>query len=706
MKNLKFSQKTIPWALLIVCLLAFGLLIPWLGFYQDDWYQIWFRRAYGAQIFIDYYAGERPFIALLYMLTTPFVGTTPLAWQIFGLLARWLAALAVWWLLRLVWPRHAHQTAWAALLFALYPGFRIQFASVIYSHYFLQLAIQVGSLGAMLLAFRRPHRFWFWTVLGLLGALFGLFSSEYFFGLELLRPILLWMESGNQNLPATRRIKQVVKRWLPYLGVLVAFLVWRIFIFEFPTYQPFYIQNPGASPLTLIFSLVKTIVGDVIEMGLLAWGVTLRAYSSLGSLRPAALASAGLALASGVAIFVYLLRLESSVSSAANHGGSPGGQESEAKSGVGGGLLPSPAPNFAMPAISVGLFLLLASGWPFWFVDLQVNTDLNGGSRFGISFMLGSALLLAGLIDLLGRKQVLKIGLVAVLAGLAIGFHFMDADFFREVNRTQASFFQQLAWRAPGLQPGTLVLTNSFEEHVLSGDNSLTAALNWIYEPERPYSLAYMLFYIPTRIETGNLTRLEPGVTVEKVFRTATFHGSTDHALVLYYPYPQCLRVLDPQAHQDLPRPVDMPREIKAAIPISNLGQIIPDANPPASLPAALFKVHYDQNTWCYYFEKAELARQQGDWAQIAALADQALPGEQKFSTTWELLPFIEGYARSGRAEKARQLTLLANRLQPDGRAVTKELLCSLWDRLGEQAAEDQALGTLAGEMHADLVCQ
>lgn len=684
MKSFRFSLRTVPLALLAACLAAFGLLIPWLGFYQDDWYQVWFGRAFGANIFVDYYAGERPFIALLYMLTTPLVGTTPLAWQVFGLLARWCAAVAVWWFLRLVWPRHARQTAWAALLFALYPGFRIQYAAVIYSHYFLQYAIQVLSLGTMLLALRKPRWYWPLTVLSMLGAAFGLFSSEYFFGLELARPVFLWLELGAESLPFRERLKRTFRCWIPYLALLAGFLIWRIFIFHFPTYQPFYLQNPGASPFQLLLGLARTVGQDIVEMGLLAWGEIGSVIAGAATLKPASLAGAALAFIFGLAVFFYLLYLE----------GRPADE----------GAVKQPR-SFAIPAILVGLFLLFASGWPFWFVDLGVNTDLNGGSRFGISFMLGSALLLVGLIDWLGRRYILKVAAVAVFAGLASGYHFLDADFYREVNRTQASFFQQLAWRVPGLKPGTLVLTNSFEQHVLSGDNSLTAALNWIYQPQPPYSLQYMLFYLPTRIQTGNLAGVGPGVPVEKVFRTAVFTGSTDHALVIYYPYPQCLRVLDPQAHQDTPRPIDMPREIKEAIPISNLDQILTGADPAAALPAALFKYRPDESSWCYFYEKAELARQQGEWGKVVALGDQALAKEKKFGTTWELLPFIEGYARGGQPEKARQLTLEARRLNPDGRAVTLELLCSLWNRLGNEAETNPGLGSLASGIRAELEC-
>jgi hypothetical protein len=682
-KNLRLPFKTVPLALLAACVAAFGLLIPWLGFYQDDWYQIWFGRAYGANVFVNYYAGERPFIALIYMLTTPLIGTTPLAWQIFGLLSRWLAALAVWQLLRLWQPRYSHQTAWAAILFTVYPGFRAHFAAVIYSHYFLQLAIQVLSLAAMLLAILKPRWFWPLMLFSALTAIFGLFTSEYFFGLEFIRPILLWLALGRKNLILPNRIRSTLLYWSPFLAVLLAFVWWRIAVFKFPTYQPFYKQTT-AGLIPMITGLATAIGKSILEMGLLTWGMTLKVITNVTNMTPVSLASAGLALAFGIALFLYLLLLD-------------GSKEVEQPPNLGCA--------FAWPAILLGLFLLLTSGVPFWFVNIKVNTDINEGSRFGISFMLGSALLMVGLIDLLGRRKVFKVALVAGLAGLAVGFHLTDADFYREMNRHQATFFQQLAWRAPGLKPNTLVLVNPIEDFVFNGDNALTATLNWIYEPQPPYSLSYMLFYIPTRLQSDNLAGLHAGQPVKKVLRTATFTGSTDHALVLYYPHPNCLRILDPEVDLDLPRPTGMPRQIQEAIPISNLDQIIADAKLPAELPSDLFMARPDETSWCYFYEKAELARQQKDWEKVVQLAGQALGKNQKYNSTYELLPFIEGLARAGQPEKARSLTMELHRLNPDGREATTKILCSLWGRLSRAANLEQELQQQAINMLDTMQC-
>lgn len=687
MKTLQLRSWTLPLVFLGVCTLAFGLLIPWLGFYQDDWYQVWFRRAFGVGVFPEYYSGERPFIAGIYMLTMPVIGNYPLNWQIFGLFSRWVSVLAVFWSLRLVWPRYTRQVVWIALLFAVFPGFRQQFASVIYSHYFIQLAVQMASIGLMVLAVRRPRKYWVYTGLSLLTQFFGLFTSEYFFGLEILRPVFLWLVlSEDSSISRRERARKFILTWIPYLSIMLLFLVWRIFIFKFPTYQPVIYQNEGTGYLGLSARLAQTILQDVLEMGVLAWGLTLKILPTVASGQPAVVVALILAAASGLALYFYLSHVQLSGLPDPEHTGLH--------------------PPFAVRLILIGVIGLFVSGLPFWFVGLPVDTEIQSGSRFAISFMLASSFLVAGLIDLVLRRTWIKNLAVACLVGLCVGFHFTDANFYRQVHRSQATFFQQLAWRAPGIQPGTLILTNTSTEPLLNGDNSLTAALNWIYEKTPPYTLDYMLFYIPSRITSGNLPGLTPGLPVVKDFRTTQFTGSTSHALVVYYPSPHCLRVLDPQVDQGMPRPLDMPREMKDAVGISNLEQIIPDPALPATLPEALFKYRPPENTWCYYYEKAELARQEENWQEIADLGDQALTESWKLDSSWELLPFIEGYARAGHLERARQLSLEAQRKKPEGKQLTDELLCSTWTRMGQDAAPENDLASFATEVKKELDCR
>lgn len=662
MRRLSFPAWTFPFFVLVICGLAYAVLIPWLGFYQDDWYQVWFAQAFGTQVFVDFYSFERPFIALIYMLTTPLLDSNPTAWHIFALFTRWLAVLSLLWVLRKSWGRLSQPVMWLALLFAVYPGFRQQFAAVIYSHYFLQFAIQMVSIGVMIAAVRSRRWFWPLTGLALVLAAIGIFTSEYYFGLELTRPFFLWLEVARPqaNLPTWQtKLRRLIRLWAPYLLLLFGFLIWRLLIFQFPTYQPFYESNPDASVFTLLINFFATALWDVFQVGLLAWLLPLQALLQQSLSQPSTLVALLLGAAGVLVVFTYLRLVKEEQKS-----DSPTGRRAASAGWL----------------IAAGLASLLASGMPFWFVALPVDLTLDGGSRFGIAFMLGASLLIVGLLQLLPRRPVVQYGIVAVLVGLAVSQHFLDANIYRSVHQIHATFFQELRWRAPELEPGTLLITNQLAE-TLSGDNSMTAALNWVYDSS-PDSLKYMLFYLPNRLEIDSLPALEPGLEVEKDFRTAVYRGSTDDALVVYFSYPQCLRVLDPVIEPTLSRPPEMPVELRTAAQISNLEQIKTDSTHPDRLSTRLFKYLPSENSWCYFFEKADLARQQGDWKSAAVLGDQALAMVDELDNTWEVLPYLEAYLHTRQYARADELIQRVFRDQPENRDFNGDMLCATLERV------------------------
>jgi len=105
---------------------------------------------------------------------------------------------------------------------------------------------------------------------------------------------------------------------------------------------------------------------------------------------------------------------------------------------------------------------------------------------------------------------------------------------------------------------------------------------------------------------------------------------------------------------------------------------VLSNATAPSTPPALLGPepVH----TWCYYFEKADLAAQQANWQTVVSLGDQAgvqrlAPGERS-----EWLVFIEGYARLGNWDKAQSLS---HALFQENDPRLRSSLCQLFQGLG-----------------------
>ena len=123
------------------------------------------------------------------------------------------------------------------------------------------------------------------------------------------------------------------------------------------------------------------------------------------------------------------------------------------------------------------------------------------------------------------------------------------------------------------------------------------------------------------------------------------------------------------------------------------------DADAP-EMPAALFGKE-PAHTWCYYYEKAELARQVGDWITVTSLGNEAraqgfVPGD-----ALEWLPFIEGYVITGDYQDAREISILAYR--DDSRP--RKGLCYTWNRIQANGQGWKEVQSLASEMLDKFEC-
>lgn len=675
----KLLARLYPLFLLLLALLAYGLWINRLGFYWDDFPLAWIARTYGADGLARYFATNRPFWGLLYRLTTPLLGSNPLAWQVFALFWRWVSALLLWQLVRLAWPRHEETGRWAAALFLVYPGFSEQYISLVYSHFFIVLCSFLGSLCLMVLAARRGKG-WGWLLAAswLLSAL-NLLSMEYFFLLDLVRPLLLWarqeedgalgpmkgggadQEDGALSAAHPTRKARLVRAglwYLPFLALFLGVIVWRAFFFGFHTYQPTLTGQLRADPLGAAAGLAGRALADVWTTAGLVWGAPFD-FSGLPALTPRQLQIHWLvAGAAALACLVYFLFSQT------------GAERPRRKDW----------PLF----FAAGLLLLFAAGGPFWLTGLPVSLSFHT-DRFNIAFMSGAVLLAAGLLALLPLPRWVKVIPLALALGFSAALQYRTSLVYFSDWSKQRSLFWQMTWRMPGLEPGTVLLANELPV-VHYSDNSLTAPLNWIFAPgNSSQKMSYMLYYPTVRLGTG-LPKLEKGLPILQDYLAASFEGQTSQVVVIYYQPPGCLRVMDPEVEADIwliPPSLRNTLKLASSAPILTAGQSTP--------PAQLYGSEPERN-WCYYFEKGDLARQQKDWSLAASLGDTAFGLKDYPNDPVERFPFIEAYAHTGQWDKALNLTQLSHDIAP----LYAQLGCKLWARIEREtqagAARDAAV--------------
>ncbi|MEJ5224690.1 MAG: hypothetical protein WHV44_09565, partial [Anaerolineales bacterium] len=292
------------------------------------------------------------------------------------------------------------------------------------------------------------------------------------------------------------------------------------------------------------------------------------------------------------------------------------------------------------------------------------------------------------------RPDWLRVVIVGLLVGFGIGQQFQYGNAYRREWELQSNFFWQFTWRAPELRPGTLIV--SYESpFTFYTDNSLTAPFNWIYAPENTTPrMDVMYYYLTVRLPQGRpLT--QPAQPIEQDYLAAAFSGSTSHMLVIDFSPPACLRVYDPAADLGIPM---LPGDLRDVQPLSNLEQIV-TAPPVAAVPAPeyIFGPEPPHN-WCYYYQKADLARQMGDWAEVARLGDLAFALDDNPNEASERVVFIEGYARVGRWDEALMLTRQARAITP----LMQPMLCAAWERIAASGGDP----AVTASIRAELDCQ
>lgn len=649
-----------PVFLLLALVAAYGYQIHRMGFYWDDWQLVYLASLKSPQIFWGYYAFDRPLAAWLYVLLTPVFGINPVAWQIFAILARWIGCLGFWKLFRQIWPDWYLEAGFAALLLAVYPGFTQQPISITYSLFWVLYALFIWSLTASLQAIRQPGFYILLTVLAVLASLMESLSMEYVIGLELLRPVLFFIVLIQLGRTRLQAVKQALLHWVPYFLVLCVFVYFRFIYFpqintDPEANAPLLLREILASPLTAIPHLMQNMLQDLSQALVFAWGKPII---------PAEIdfsqTTNWFALIIGVVVSViaaYLLLQKNT-----SYEKSMGLQDEK--------ITP-------LQITLVGFTAVILGGLPVWSTNRQIIAGM-WSDRFSLSLMFGIAIFMVGAAAWLMQKPAQKAVFLSVFLALGMIFQVQNTARYKLNWDAQKDYYWQLIWRAPQFKPGTEVLGNKVP-FGLSAEYSVGFALNAIYLPQITSTLPYW-FFSAVSDRGGAIPDYVEGIPLKYSLRTVQFDGSTSNGVAVYYKYGQsCLRIMTGDDKR-FPNLDDSERELLA---ISHPEQII-DAEEQPILPEVLFGKEPAHN-WCYFFQKADLARQKNDWQKVLVIYKQATDMGFAPKNGTELLPMILAYAHLNQWQEAADLT-------QQGLALTggaKPYLCDTWERFKDLPAGD-----------------
>ncbi len=651
----RISEK--PWfypvALLVIGFLTYGYAMTSLGYYWADWEIVMFTKLNSALQFA-FYAEDRPFpwtYRLIYFL----IGSKPLGWHIVTLLIRWAGTLFFVYALSLIWPRYKNHFLWLGALLLVYPGFLQQSQSATKARHIMTLLLFALSIYLMALAVQRPKWARWLFPLSWLATFTHLFTTEYFAGIELIRPVLLWILIVGDNKRNLQYLRRVALTYLPYFLITV-FYYWCRFI-----YFPIIFQT-----MSRIGNIDSTLGGfrtDFIGsfLNLFSRALMDLIYSTLQVWVNAITSFIGFSFQSKVAWFAFGLGIVLVVAFAFFH-------TTDEKEVPGHS---SPAPIFV-----VGFLSFVLGALPIWAIGKETSTG-GWNDRFALAPMLGAGLMVIALLIWFVRPSGQKL-ILSFLLVFSIAAQVWVVNDYRHDWDTQLDYYWQLYWRAPALQPGTALFTFEQPSPSVTDFSHAGFALNVLYHYQTEDGLLPYWFFA-SRFHF----QYEPGDPIKYTLRSLEFRGNTSEGIsVLHQGGGACLRVLDTVYAND---PYFTEGQ-DILIPISNLSRIIPDpvAGPPDPDIFGPEPVH----TWCYFFEKADLARQIKDWNTVIALYKQALHKGLAPDYGAEYIPVIEAYAQTGDWKQAYDLTLLAQR---KGQGLNK-MLCANWSRLSKLPSADPQL--------------
>ncbi len=612
----------------------------------------WIRYQLGADAMTKYFSTNRPIWALLYQVTTRILPHDPIYWQVFALFWRWLGAVTLWAIAQKLFPQREKFALTLSLLFLLYPGFNQQWVSYLYSHFFIVLFFFLFSVLLML----RGK-----TIPALIFSALNLWMLEYFFVLELIRPFIIWTSLRDDS-SLKERIKRTLSLWTPYLAVFALAVFSRVFIFNNQIYGFSIKEEIVKAPVATIAYLLQNIFSSLWTVTVAAWALIFQFPNPIMD-GPRTSALYGLVVVTVAALILFVGRNQVQV---------------EERSGRDIKLV-----------IALGVVMLFLGGPPFWLTNVPVSLGFPA-NRAALSFMLGVSFVFAGLLELIPSK--IRYGLVVVFVALAAGRQFLWSNEFRRDWKAHKNLFWQMTWRAPGLEKNTIVLIN--EELEYYADNSLGAALNLIYAPDNHTDIVdYVLFY-PTNRKSLSL-KLD--IPVKYDFLAGAFNGNTSQAVVFYYAPPRCLRLLDPEI-DSINHLIPSDSLMRDAALLSSTAPILNESI--ARMPD-IYGAE-PAHGWCYYFQKADLARQMGDWKQVTALGGMAFALNDYPNDPAELFVFIEGYAHTGDWEKAVELSQASYKRSRD---FVGPPLCKLWGRIARETEDTPQQNVTLDEVQSELEC-
>lgn len=622
-----------PKFLLVLFFVLIGgiLYLPFIdqfGYYNDDWYSMYAARVAGPEIFHEVYAIDRPgrayLMGPLYIL---FQGQ-PLYYNILAVILRIGGGLALLWLLKLIWPRQNLQNVVVSLLFLVYPGFLSMPNGIDFQSHLAGILLAFVSLGLMLAAYNASGwRRWGLYVPAVFGGFFYLSQMEYYIGFEFVRICIVFLLILRLGGSFRAKILNFFQFWLPYAVIPGLYLFWRVFLFDGQRKTTDLSAQLGqflSEPLVTLYHWFSDFIQSFVNVFMLAWAVPLSQIGfslSVPDILRAILVGFFVAVLGLLGLW-YFSRVSTSDSTLSLAWGSE-------------------ASGLGLAWLLVGLVVVIVA---------NRAVTLPEYSRYGMVSAPGAILLVVVLISQIPQRRY-QVGFLSFLLFSAGMTHYSNGFNYAAYWADLRSFWWQVSWRIPQMEQGT-TLVAYYPRGGIKESSSVWGPANQIYYPVR---------IDPEKVQAGVHAALLNHDTIMRAFNgerqvyrkeiIVETYRNYRRLLLTIQPSPRsCVQIIDGNAPEYSANAPD------AALLLGSYSRIdsILVEQPTQLPPRFLFGVE-PAHEWCYYYQKASLARQQGQWDEIVNLYQEAGAKGLHPHDPIEWMPFLQAFAIVGNLQSLEE---------------------------------------------------
>lgn len=639
--------KWFPVLLIIVMACAYMIQLPQIGFYIDDWVIVSAYNQGGESGVMAYGVNDsRPFYTLVFAKLFSLFGTGVLTWQLFSLFCRFGAALSSFFLLREIWPEHKLTAALVSLLFSISPYYRhqpipVSYFMIMFSHFLIMMsflctvkALKTDNKILKILLF----------LISYITSLVQLACIEYYLSLEAVRLLVIYFVIKKRDGTSFgKSAKKAILVYIPYIAIILFILVYRfVYVSGLSDDARKIGILDGRKGFDVILHIISRFLQYLAESLVGFW------YQSIDpewidlTVRNTQLAlGMGLAVAAGM----FLLIKKCAYNDAENN------QINRSKGEM----------------LILGLAAMLLGYLPGMMIDATPVIHSNYSDRYMMPSLWGGALFFITWFSMFVKSIQMRSVVYSGMFFLGVFFQIQNAYFYRYSWKNQQQFQWQLYWRAPDLAENTAVIGDSVIA-TLMGEWADGSMLFEMYGKENGIDpTPYWYFNIGEENYYGGIRFGEPVSIKTKIFNFKA--APQDVLIVSKQAYGRCLWVLD-EADVDNPY---LEGDIRSLIRYQNKARIIGDSG--HTLSPEIFGKDYVHD-WCYYFQKADLAFDMGNYEEAMRLYDEAATNNIGMGNPVEMRPFIKSAAFSGNWEKALDWTEMAYHADP---ARTYDYFENLW---------------------------